>query len=230
VNQVSATGTSDRISITESGFNEIARAGRIELAHHFWNEIEDVLNSYVLRSGWDRNSRSSKDKKAHIQEVRKQIDGFLQSLDDVNRKLSGSTGFDPGIALEDQSRFHRAGVEPTQFLAGLQSLGAAYDDDQAEPNKGGRPRDIFLPQFFCELEEIYLKAGGRRTGVTKALDGTRKCPFADFVNAILRFAPAGLGPSSSPAVAIAWERQRRSRKKRLSQLKFHFGMIQAPPA
>jgi hypothetical protein len=201
-----------RISITESGFGEIAKAGRIELELHLRGEIEDVLNSYVLRNSWDRNSRPSKHKSAHLRALKKQMCGLRQSLDDVNRKFSGSNGFDPGIALEDQSLFHRAGVEPAPFLAGLQSLAAALDDDQTEPNRGGRPKDIFLTQFFCELEEIYLEAGGRGTGVTKLLDGTRKCPFADFVNAVLRFAPEGLGPTSSSAVAVAWERQLRSRR------------------
>jgi hypothetical protein len=73
-------------------------------------------------------------------------------------------------------------------------------------DKGGRPKDHFLTQFFCELQDVFRRAGGRAVGVTKTY-GTRESPFTDFVNAILRFAPVGIGPSSSPAVAVAWERQ-----------------------
>jgi len=212
VNQVSSPRNRKRISITESGFDEIAKAGRIKLDHHLRSEIEEVLNSYVLRSGWDRDSRPSKGKNAHLQSLKKQVNGLLRTLHDVNRKLTDGTDFDPGIALEDQCLFHRAGVDPIKLHSELHSLAAAFENDQVELNKGGRPKDEFLSQFFCELEEIYLNAGGTGIGVTKTLDGARKCPFADFVSAILRFAPQGIGPSSSLAVPVAWERQLRSRK------------------
>jgi len=201
-----------RISILDAGFEEIESAGNIKLQHELRIEIEDVLNSYVLRSGWDRNSRPSEEKKAHLRSLSTIVRGLLESLGDVNLKFNGDIDFHPAIALDLQSLFHRAGINPVQFFGQLVSVEKVLEQNELERDKGGRPKDLFLPQFFCELEEVYIKAGGGRTGVTKTLDGTRESPFADFVNAILRFAPAGVGPSSSPAVAVAWERQLRSRR------------------
>jgi hypothetical protein len=201
------------VCISAAQFREIERAGRLELSHELRAEIEIVLNSYILRHGWDRNTRPSKETKAHLQLLGKHVGGLLQALDDVNRKFSSGGDFHPGIALEDQWLFHRAGIDPVRVFDQLLSLSRALEAeaDETELDRGGRPKDFFLPQFFCELEEIYLKAGGCRIGVTKPPNDTRESQFADFVNAILRFAPAGLGPSSSPAVAVAWERQLQSR-------------------
>jgi len=201
------------VCISAAQFREIERAGRLELSHELRAEIEIVLNSYILRHGWDRNTRPSKETKAHLQLLGKRVGGLLQALDDVNRKFSSGGDFHPGIALEDQWLFHRAGIDPVRVFDQLLSLSRALEAeaDETELDRGGRPKDFFLPQFFCELEEIYLKAGGCRIGVTRTLNDTRESQFADFVNAILRFAPAGLGPSSSPAVAVAWERQLQSR-------------------
>jgi hypothetical protein len=201
------------VCISAAQFREIERAGRLELSHELRAEIEIVLNSYILRHGWDRNTRPSKETKAHLQLLGKHVGGLLQALDDVNRKFSSGGDFHPGIALEDQCLFHRAGIDPVRVFDQLLSLSRALEAeaDETELDRGGRPKDFFLPQFFCELEEIYLKAGGCRIGVTRTLNDTRESQFADFVNAILRFAPAGLGPSSSPAVAVAWERQLQSR-------------------
>ncbi len=201
------------VCISAAQFREIERAGRLELSHELRAEIEIVLNSYILRHGWDRNTRPSKETKAHLQLLGKHVGGLLQALDDVNRKFSSGGDFHPGIALEDQWLFHRAGIDPVRVFDQLLSLSRALEAeaDETELDRGGRPKDFFLPQFFCELEEIYLKAGGCRIGVTRTLNDTRESQFADFVNAILRFAPAGLGPSSSPAVAVAWERQLQSR-------------------
>ena len=208
------SGRVARICIPPLGFEEIENAGKIKLPEALRVDIANVLNSYVLRSGWDRDTRPSKEKKANVRLLRKHVLGLLRALNDANRKLSGGTDFHPGIALDIQGLFWRAGIHPIQFFRSLASLESVLlEDDQAQPNKGGRPNDLFLPQFFCELEDIYIIAGGTPTGVTKSpLDGTRECAFADFVNAILCFAPAGIGPSSSPAVAVAWERQRRSHR------------------
>jgi hypothetical protein len=87
------------------------------------------------------------------------------------------------------------------------------DPEKAKPAKVGRPKDEFLADFLFGLEAVYIKAGGTRLGVTKIpCDNTRASPFADFVSAILRFAPQGIGPVGSQAVAVAWERQLRSRR------------------
>ena len=76
----------------------------------------------------------------------------------------------------------------------------------------GRPPDRFLPDFLFALEKVFLKAGGRQTGVTwNESTGMRESPVADFVSAILRFAPPGVGPRTSQGVAIAWGRLRRRR-------------------
>src|SRR6266404_9032971 len=180
------------VCISAAQFREIERAGRLELSHELRAEIEIVLNSYILRHGWDRNTRPSKETKAHLQLLGKHVGGLLQALDDVNRKFSSGGDFHPGIALEDQWLFHRAGIDPVRVFDQLLSLSRALEAeaDETELDRGGRPKDFFLPQFFCELEEIYLKAGGCRIGVTRTLNDTRESQFADFVNAILRFAPA----------------------------------------
>jgi hypothetical protein len=203
------------VCISAAQFREIERAGRLELSHELRAEIEIVLNSYILRHGWDRNTRPSKETKAHLQLLGKHVGGLLQALDDVNRKFSSGGDFHPGIALEDQCLFHRAGIDPVRFFDQLLSLWKALQEDGVELDRGGRPKDLFLVQFFSELEEVYFRAGGHRIGVTRTLNDTRESQFADFVNAILRFAPAGVGPSSSSAVAVAWERQLRSRRAAL---------------
>jgi hypothetical protein len=200
------------VCISAAQFAEIEKAGQTELSDELRAEIEIVLNSYISRHGWDRDTRPSKEKKVHLKLLSKHVRGLLQALDDVNRKFSGGGDFHTGIALDDQSIFNRAGIHSVQLIAELQSLATALDDDKVERDRGGRPSDLFLPQCFCELEEIYIKAGRHWVGVTKTLNDTRESPFADFVNAILRFAPAGYGPSSSPGVAVAWERQLRSRR------------------
>jgi hypothetical protein len=198
--------------ISTAGFEQIEAAGGINLTDELRAEIADVVNSYILRTAWDRNSRPSHEEKVHLQALSERLHGMLDGLVDLNVKFEGEGAFHPGIALSDQCLFHRAGIDPLKLYDDLLSLQKAIEQHANQAAQGGRPKDFFLPQFFCELEEIFLKAGGVWVGVTKTLEDTRRSPFADFVNAILRFAPAGIGPSSSPGVAVAWERQLRSRR------------------
>jgi hypothetical protein len=193
---------------------EIENAGKIELSDKLRSAVEDALNDYILHSGWDGNSGPSKEIKAFVRLFRKHVKGLLHAMGDLERKLGDGLDFDPGVALETQCLFFRTKIDSVQFIGNLRSLDRAPEDDDGHPAKGGRPKDLFLPDFFCVLEDIYVAAGGRRLGVTKAVDGShrRESPFADFVNAILRFAPEGIGPSSSLAVPVAWERQLRSRR------------------
>ena len=212
---IDGTGRAPRVRIPTAGFVEIENAGKIKLSDELRSAVEDALNDYILHSGWDRNSGPSKEKKAFVRLFRKHVQGLLHAMGDLERKLGDGFDFDAGVALETQCLFFfRTKIDSVQFIENLRSLDRALEDDDGHLAKGGRPKDLFLPDFFCVLEDIYLAAGGRRLGVTKAVDGShrRESPFADFVNAILRFAPAGIGPSSSLAVAVAWERQLRSRR------------------
>jgi hypothetical protein len=119
--------------------------------------------------------------------------------------------------MDDQLIFSKANVDPAQFLSQLAALNKVEEADLGI-EKGGAPRDMELPDFFSALERVYLDAGGKRLGVTNKQDGTRESPFADFVTAILRFAPAGIGPSSGQAVAVAWQRSlRRNRSGRIAR-------------
>jgi hypothetical protein len=194
---------------------EIESAGKIELSDKLRSAVEDALNDYILHRGWDRNSGPSKKKKDFVRSFRKHVHGLLHAMGDLERKLGDGFDFDAGVALETQCLFFfRAKIDCLQFIENLRSLDRALEDDGGHPAESGRPKDLFLSDFFRDLEDIYRAAGGRWVGVTKAVDGShrRESPFADFVNAILRFDPAGIGPSSSLAVAVAWERQLRSRR------------------
>jgi hypothetical protein len=149
----SPSGRVPRIRIPPRGFEEMENVGKIRLPDALRAEIENVLNRYVRCSGWDRNSRPSKEKKASVQMLKKRVRGLLTALHDVNRKFSGGTDFHPGIALEIQGFFWHAGIHPVQFLDLLVSIEKALlEHEQVGPNKGGRPNDLSLPQFFCELE------------------------------------------------------------------------------
>jgi len=205
------------VCISAAQFEEIEKAGQIELSEELRAEIETVLNSYILRSGWDRNTRPSKEAKAQSQSLKKHVIGILDALDDVSRKLRGEGAYHAGVALSNQDLFWRAGIMLIPFYDQLLSLLKELESDGIKRDKGGRPKDHFLTQFFCELQDIFRRAGGRVVGVTKTIDGRRESPFTDFVNAILRFAPVGIGPSSSPAVAVAWERQLLSRQASTAQ-------------
>src|SRR4051794_27161993 len=193
----------EKVRIPGAGVEKIEKAGRIKLSAESVAEIENALNSYILHRSWDENSRPSKETRRHSSLLGKHIDGVLDALGDVNRKLRTEDGeYHPGIALSDQSLFHRAGVSVPEFYDQLLALNKQLEETQMESNQAGRPKDLFLSEFFSELEQIFLNAGGNPVGVTKdPIRGTRESPFTDFVNAILRFAPAGIGPSSSAAVA-----------------------------
>jgi len=207
------------VCISNTGLEEIEKAGKVRLSDAQRAEIEEALNSYIIRNRWDRISRPAKSKELHSRSLRRHLKGLLSELDNLEKKFREAGEFDRAIALDDQRLFWRAGVQPLEFLDQLSSLHKHAEQDGSGKHRGGRPEDFFLPQFFCEFEDIFLRAGGRWVGVTKTLEDTRKSPFADFVNAILRFAPPGLGPSSNPAVAAAWERQLRSRRAPRANLK-----------
>src|ERR1700676_5481570 len=51
------------VCITAAQFKEIEKAGQLELSDELRTEIEIVLNSYIYRSCWDRNTRPSKETK-----------------------------------------------------------------------------------------------------------------------------------------------------------------------
>jgi hypothetical protein len=213
-NQVSAANVGRRsemetVRIPAAGFDEIAQAGGIKLSLDTKAAIETALNSYIRHTSWDKNSRPSKETRRHSQSLLKHVDGLLDAFSDVNRKLrTDSTEYNRAIALSDQCLFHRAEVSPFEFDDQLLRIKKQLVSAGMESSKGGRPKNFSLSDFFCELEEIFLDAGGEPVGVTKhPIHGTRTSPFTDFVNAILRFAPDGIGPSSSAAVAAAWERQ-----------------------
>src|SRR5882757_8483885 len=176
------------VCISAAQFEEIEKAGQIELSEELRAEIETVLNSYILRSGWDRNTRPSKEAKAQSQSLRKHVVGILDALDDVNRKFRGEGVYHSGVALSNQDLFWRAGIPLIPFCDQLLSLLKELESDGIKRDKGGRPKDHFLTQFFCELQDVFRRAGGRAVGVTKTTDGTRESPFTDFVNAMLRFA------------------------------------------
>jgi hypothetical protein len=134
----------------------------------------------------------------------------------VRCKFAGNPDFDEPTANADVLLFWRAKAPLPAFCANLDALDWQLTKEKAAPKeKGGRPGDFHLPDLFCDLEELYTKAEGRVTGVTKKCvngESIRVCSFVDFVNAILRFAPDGCGPSSREAVAVAWERQWQRRR------------------
>src|SRR5258705_13355720 len=114
------TGRAPRICIPSAGFDRIERAGQVGLTDDLRVEIEDVLNCYVVRSGWDRSARPSEEKKIHLKLLNKQVkdlvnareaysrsvQGVLQALDDVNQKFDGDTDYHPVVALEKQTVLH----------------------------------------------------------------------------------------------------------------------------
>jgi hypothetical protein len=213
VSNCSKASKIQRVRIPETRVQEIEQAGGIKLSVEAKAAIEDALNSYLSHRSWDEDSRPSKETRRHSVLLAKHIEGLIDVLSDVNRKIRTDDGeYHRAIALSDQCLFHHAGVLIPGFYDQLLALEKQLDEKGSKSDQGGRPKDFFLPDFFCKLEEIFLSVGGDPVGVTKhPILGTRESPFTDFVNAILRFAPAGVGPSSSAAVAAAWERQLKCR-------------------
>src|SRR4051794_37998128 len=151
--------------IPAARFDEIAQAGGIQLSVETKTAIEDALNSYIRHTSWDRNSRPSEETRRHSRSLVKHLDGLVHALGQVRRN-SGNDGPEHNrtVALVNQCLFHRAGVSPTEFGESLQALKKQLDAPDMESTRGGRPKDLFLPDFFCELEEIFLKAGGEPVG------------------------------------------------------------------
>src|SRR5438105_3616040 len=150
VDQAQAFGRRHEIEICipNAGFEVIEKAGQITLSGDLRAETEDVLNSYIRHTGWDRNARPSKETKAHLRLFGKQLEGMLNTLDHVNRKLTGESQYHPGIALLDQRLFHHAGISPTRFCGMLQSLKKELENKGTESARVGRPKNFFLAQFF----------------------------------------------------------------------------------
>jgi hypothetical protein len=206
-----------RILIPPQGFAKIEKEGQIPpLSEMLRVEVADSFNHYVNCSRRDRNILPTKKENAHRALMQKHVKGLLLALDHTSRKFNGSPNFDSRIALSDQGLFCSAGVLPMQLCADLQRMEKQLAiEPEAPKGKGGRPADLHLPQLFCDLEKIYTSAGGRVTGVTKKQvgnDHVRFCLFVNFANAVLRFAPEGVGPKTWEGVAKAWERQWQRRR------------------
>src|SRR5436190_16166281 len=91
-NQVSAANVGRRsemetVCIPTAGFDEIAQAGGIKLSLDIKAAIEDALNGYIRHTSWDKNSRPSKETRHHSHLLLKHVDGLVDALSDLNRKL-----------------------------------------------------------------------------------------------------------------------------------------------
>src|SRR5205085_11542353 len=96
----------ERVRIPTDRLQEIEKSGGISLSVEAKAAIENALNNYILHRSWDENSRPSKETRRHSSSLGKHIDGVLDALGDVNRKLRTEDGeYHRGIALSDQSRF-----------------------------------------------------------------------------------------------------------------------------
>jgi hypothetical protein len=206
-----------RIVIPPEGISRIEKEGQIQaLSDDASIEVEDALNQYHDGKRRDRDGLSAREEKAHKSTIARHVNGLL--------KFAGGLYFDERIAKASERLFYHANVPLHEMCTHLKALERRLAIEADAPKgKGGRPADRHLAQLFCALEDIYTRVGGRVTGVMKREDSSghyRFCLFVNFVNAVLRSGPDGVGPSTWEAVAVAWERQwqrRRALQKAQSQ-------------
>src|SRR6476646_10125000 len=89
------------VCISNSGLAEIEKAGKVRLSDAQRAEIEEALNSYIIRNQWDRISRPAKSRKLHSQSLTKHLEALLSELDHLEKKFKRAGEFDRAIALDD---------------------------------------------------------------------------------------------------------------------------------